>query len=698
MLTVSDAVRAVPGVGAARAGHLEKLGVATVDDLLRLLPHRYEDRRALTPIAALVPGAAASFEARVVSAGPAITPQRRLRIFRAVFEDDSGRIAALWFRFRAAHLHVLLQSGGRLLVHGTVTVAAGQRQVLHPEIEPLGKDGERLGPAVLPVYPGTGGLPQATLRAIIQRALGEVLPGLVDPLATALRARHGLPGLAEALVALHVPGVGSPERLPAPGNSPWHRRLIFDELFGMQLRLALRRLRHGSVHPRQVRPDAAPLIKRLGDRLPFALTAAQTRVCREILADMCAPRPMQRLLQGDVGSGKTVVAAQAILAAVEAGGQAALLVPTELLAEQHFLTFGRLAVALGLEPELLTAGVSGARRARVLAGLADGRVPLVIGTHALLEPCVRFSRLALAVVDEQHRFGVRQRLELREKGENPDLLVMTATPIPRSLALTLYGDLDCSTIDELPPGRCPVSTRVVGESGRRAAWELLRAEVARGRRAYVVCPLIEEDGEEDPVAAVRTAERLRALFPQFSVGLVHGRMPLEERSRAMERFRTGEAPLLVATTVVEVGLDVPEATVILIMRAERFGLAQLHQLRGRVGRGPLAAHCLLLTGPRPSAAASERLAILARTADGFAVAEADLEFRGPGHLAGTRQAGLTGLRLADLVRDRELLACARAEAQRIIAADPLLESPEHRPLRVFAGGTSEDGRAGGGGG
>jgi len=697
-LTVTDAVRAIPGVGPARAGHLERLGVVTVDDLLRLLPHRYEDRRALTPIAALVAGTAASFEARVVAAGPAITPRKRLRVFRAVFADDSGKVAALWFRFRAAHLQSLLRVGDRLLVHGTLTVAAGQRQILHPELEPLGDDGERRTPAVRPVYPATGGLSQATLRAIILRTLAAVLPGLEDPLAPALRARHGLPGLAESLVAMHDPGVGSPAAVPAPGDSAWRRRLVFDELFRLQLRIALRRQRHETASSRPVRVDAAQLLDRLGARLPFALTAAQTRVCREILADMAAPRPMQRLLQGDVGSGKTVVAALAILAAVAGGGQAALLVPTELLAEQHYLTLGRLAQALGVEPELLTSGVSRERRARVLAGLAAGRVPLVIGTHALLESGVRFSRLALAVVDEQHRFGVRQRIGLREKGEAPDLLVMTATPIPRSLALTLYGDLDLSSIDELPPGRRPVRTSVVGESERRAAWELLRAELSLGWRAYVVCPLIEADGAEDPVAAVRTAKRLQAHFPQFPVGLVHGRMPIAERSRAMERFRTGEAPLLVATTVVEVGLDVPEATVILIERAERFGLAQLHQLRGRVGRGPRAAHCLLLTGPQPSPEAGARLAVLARTSDGFEIAEADLEIRGPGHLAGTRQAGLTGLRLADLVRDRGLLVAARGEARRIVAADPLLQFPEHRSLRVLAGAAVREGDAVGGGG
>jgi ATP-dependent DNA helicase RecG len=657
--------------------------VVTVGDLLRLLPHRYEDRRALTPIAALAPGVPASFAARVVSCGPAVTPRRRLRVFRAVFADDSGTVAGLWFRFRAAHLQSVLRPGARLLVHGSVTGALGQRELLHPELEPLGAAGERTLPPVRPVYPVTEGLPQATLRALLRRALDAVLPALQDPLAPALRARHGLPGLAESLAALHDPAAG--EDLPQTGGSPWHRRLIFDELFGLQLRLALQRRRGAVERPRPPAPEApAQLLERLRRRLPFPFTGAQERVCREILADLAGPRPMQRLLQGDVGSGKTVVAAVAIQAAVGRGGQAALLVPTELLAEQHFLTLGRLAGALGIETALLTSSVPRQTHGRVLAGLAEGRVALVIGTHALLQSRVRFSRLTLAVVDEQHRFGVRQRLGLREKGDAPDLLVMTATPIPRSLALTLYGDLDLSTIDELPPGRRAVSTRVVGEAGRRAALELLRAELAQGRRAYVVCPLVAEEGAEDPAAAVRTAARLQAHFPDVAVGLVHGRMPLEERARAMERFRSGAAPLLVATTVVEVGLDVPEATVMLIERAERFGLSQLHQLRGRVGRGSLAAHCLLLTGPRPTPEAAARLAVLERTADGFEIAEADLALRGPGLLAGTRQAGLAGLRLADLVRDRGLLAGAREEARRIAAADPLLERPEHLPLRALA--------------
>jgi ATP-dependent DNA helicase RecG len=682
-LSLADGVRALRGVGPGRAVLLERLGVVTIGDLLRLLPRRYEDRRNLTTIAALETGASGSFVARVVSAGARITPQRRRRVFRAILEDDTGTVEALWFRFHAPYLQALARPGARLLVHGTITAAGGIRRMIHPELEPLGEGGERAGPAIRPVYPATEGISQATLRAIVRRALEDVLPHLEDQLPVGLCERLGLPGLAESLAAVHLPGDQVSLETLAAVASPWQRRLRFDELFALQLQLVSRRRRYEAARPRHDRRPRQDLLEHLRTRLPFALTAAQERVCREILADMAGPRPMQRLLQGDVGSGKTVVAALAVLAAVAGGGQAALLVPTELLAEQHHLTLGRLADLLGVEAALLTGSVPRQRRAEVLAGLGSGRTRFVVGTHALLEERVEFSRLALAVVDEQHRFGVRQRLRLREKGEAPDLLVMTATPIPRSLALALYGDLDLSVIDELPPGRQPVTTRVVGETARREAWELVRGELRKGNRVYVVCPLAEEGAEEEGLDAARAAQRLRAHFRGIEVGLVHGRMRLEERSRAMQRFRSGETPLLVSTTVVEVGLDVPEATVMLVERAERFGLSQLHQLRGRVGRGPDPAHCLLFTGPRPSPEALERLSVLERTADGFAVAQADLELRGPGLLAGTLQSGLAGLRLGELAGDPALLAAAREAARGIIAADPDVSLPQHAGLRAL---------------
>jgi len=684
VLSLADGVRTLRGVGPARAALLERLGVTTIGDLLRLLPRRYDDRRALTTIAALGAGESGSFIARVAAAGAQAT-HRRWRVFRAVFADDTGSIEALWFRFHAAHLQALARPGARLLVHGTVSSAAGRRGLVHPELEPLGEGGERVEAAIRPVYPATEGISQATLRTLVRRALEETLPGIEESLPRDLRDRLGLPGLAESLAGVHRPADEASLEMLQAGVTPWHRRLLFDELLSLQLRLAVRRQRYEAARPRHFRRPRQELLQRLRARLPFALTAAQERVCREILEDLGGPRPMQRLLQGDVGSGKTVVAALAVLAAVSGGGQAALLVPTELLAEQHHLTLGRLAGALGVEAELLTGTASREHRARVLAGLASGRTRFVIGTHALFQEGVRFDRLALAVIDEQHRFGVRQRLRLREKGEAPDLLVMTATPIPRTLALALCGDLDLSLIDELPPGRRPVATRVVGEADRRGAWELVRGELGRGKRVYVVCPRAEEGADQEGLAAARAAQRLRAYFRGVGVGLVHGRMPLEERSRSMELFRSGETPLLVATTVVEVGLDVPEATVMLIERAERFGLSQLHQLRGRVGRGPDPAHCLLFTGARPSPEALERLAVLERTTDGFAVAQADLELRGPGLLAGTRQSGLAGLRFDDLAREPLLVSAARDAARGIVAADPDFDLPEHARLREMAG-------------
>jgi ATP-dependent DNA helicase RecG len=677
----------VPGVGPARAALLERLGVATVGDLLSLLPRRYEDRRRLSTIAALLPGAPATFLARVASAGAAVSPRRRRRLFRAVLEDETGSVEALWFRFRPGHLVPLLAPGARVLVHGALSGGGAKREILHPEVEPAGEEGGRGGPAVRPVYPATAGISQGVLRAVVRRALEAALPEIGDPLPSELRGRLGLPGLAESLRAVHAPADDAPLELIATARSPWHRRLAFDELLGLQLRLAAERrlFGGGAPPPRSVPAAGERLLERLRERLPFALTAAQERVCREILRDMAGPAPMQRLLQGDVGSGKTVVAVLAALCAAGAGGQAALMAPTEILAEQHALTIAGIAGALGLRTALLTGGTPRERRAAVLAGLAAGSVGLVVGTHALLEESVRFRRLALAVVDEQQRFGVRQRLRLRGKGAAPHLLVMSATPIPRSLALTLYGDLDLSVIDELPPGRRPVETRVAGEASRRGVWEEVRAELARGRRAFVVCPRVDEDAD-DGRAAERTAATLaREVFPGTPVGLLHGGMPLEERARALARFRSGEAPLLVATSVVEVGIDVPEASAVVVLRAELFGLAQLHQIRGRVGRGSAPGRCWLLTGPRPGPEARERLALLERSGDGFAIAEADLRLRGPGEVAGTRQSGLAALRIADLSRDRALVALAREEARRIVASDPGLERPEHAGLRTLAG-------------
>jgi len=425
------------------------------------------------------------------------------------------------------------------------------------------------------------------------------------------------------------------------------------------------------------------LVRRIRASLPYSLTAAQERVWEEIRRDMAAPHPMHRLLQGDVGSGKTVVAALAVLTAVEAGYQAAVMAPTEILAEQHFMTFRQLLAPLGVGVSLLTSSLAPRERAARRAALAAGELAVVVGTHALVQEGVAFRRLGLAVVDEQHRFGVAQRARLREKGEHPDLLVMTATPIPRTLALTLYGDLDVSVLDELPPGRRPVATHERTEGKRREIYKFLRDQIAEGRQVYVVYPLVEESEALDLKAATEMARRLAEdVFPDLTVGLLHGRLGFEEKDRIMRRFKAGEIHVLASTTVIEVGIDVPNASVMLVEHAERFGLSQLHQLRGRVGRGPWKSHCILMTGARLGEEARQRIAAMVATGDGFKIAESDLELRGPGEFFGTRQSGLPEFRTADLLRDAAILEEARQEAQAIVAADPELRDPAHRALRA----------------
>jgi ATP-dependent DNA helicase RecG len=497
--------------------------------------------------------------------------------------------------------------------------------------------------------------------------VAEVLPAR-------LRARRQLPDLAVALSDAHFPQTEA-ARLAA------RRRLAFDDFLFLQLGLAILRARTTRARGIAMCPPGQ-LVARLRGALPYALTAAQERVWEEIRRDMAAPFPMHRLLQGDVGSGKTVVAALAVLTTVEAGYQAAVMAPTEILAEQHFMTFRQLLAPLGVTVVLLTSSLKPREREARRAALAAGEVACAVGTHALVQEGVAFRRLGLAVVDEQHRFGVAQRARLRDKGEHPDLLVMTATPIPRTLALTLYGDLEVSVIDALPPGRRPVTTATRTESRRKAIYEFLRGQVGEGRQVYVVCPLVEESEVVDLEAATEMAHRLqREVFPDLAVGLLHGRMGYEDKEAIMRRFKAGEIHVLVSTTVIEVGIDVPNASVMLVERADRFGLSQLHQLRGRVGRGPWKSYCILLAAPRPGEDAQRRLEAMVATNDGFRIAEADLELRGPGEFFGTRQSGLPEFRVADLLRDAAILEEARREAMAIVAADPELRDPEHRGLR-----------------
>ena len=622
----------------------------------------------------LQPGQVATCSGTIVGLSPP-PPGRSRAPLVVMLRDESGYAQASWFH--GAYLARVFTRGQRLVLHGRVTRFKGAIVIQQPDYEIVeSDDDERLHTGrLVPVYSLTEGLPQRPLRTLMWRIVDTFARDVPEALPEAVRERRRLVALPQALSDCHFPGTEA-------ALATARRRLAFDDFLLLQLGLAILRSRTTRARGVQMSPRGQQ-VARLRASLPWPLTRAQERVWDEIRRDMAAPHPMHRLLQGDVGSGKTIVAALAVLTAVEAGYQAAVMAPTEILAEQHFMTFRQLLEPLGVPVILLTASLKPRERAARRAGLAAGEAPCVVGTHALVQEGVEFRRLGLAVVDEQHRFGVEQRARLRGKGEHPDLLVMTATPIPRTLALTLYGDLEVSVLDELPPGRRPVVTAARTESKRREIYTFLRDEIARGRQAYVVYPLVEESEALDLKAATDMARRLAEdVFPNLSVGLMHGRLGFEEKDAIMRRFKAGEINILVSTTVIEVGIDVANASVMLVEHAERFGLSQLHQLRGRVGRGPWKSVCILLTSGRLTEEAQQRIAAMVSTNDGFRIAEVDLELRGPGEFFGTRQSGLPEFRTADLLRDAALLEEARREAQAIIAADPELRDPAHRALRA----------------
>ncbi len=670
------------GVGPKRADALKKLAVGTARDLLYLTPRRYDDASTVRPIDTLHVGLDATARGRVRSSG--VIPTRSgLRIFQVVLQDDSGMITCAWPG--QPWLDRKIREGDQLLVTGPVKFFHGRQ--LHPReftlLARAGKEGDGEGSGeegqVFVSYPGTDDLPQWVLRRIYELNLDWLLDHAHEEeyLPDDLREDLGLPALRDAFTKLHRPS-------RTEEAEEGRRRLAFDELFFLQLVQALARRQETEVEPGIVHTRTNRLIRPLHQSLPFQLTGAQARVLREIYQDMTSRRRMNRFLQGDVGAGKTLVALFAMLLALEGGHQAILMAPTELLAEQHALKLGTLLEPLGLSVSLLTGSVKGQAREDILAGLADGKISLVVGTHALIQEGVRFHQPGLVVVDEQHRFGVRQRMALvegREEGFRPDVLVMSATPIPRSLALTLYGDLDLSILDELPPGRTPVKTLLRSSSRRDEVYAGVRKELDTGRQAYLVYPLVEETESSDLRAATQEHERLSdEVFTDRQVGLLHGKLPPEEKDRVMRAFRDGELDVLVATTVIEVGIDVPNATVMVIEHAERFGLSQLHQLRGRVGRGGGQSWCVLISDPGEMAA--ERLKVFTRTTDGFEIARADLEIRGQGDLFGSQQHGRDPLlRFADLATDEALLMEARRLARRMVDVDPQLEDPAHARVR-----------------
>jgi len=671
-------VRFLPGVGEKRAATLARLGVHTVEDLLLHLPARYEDRRQLTAIAALVPGAAATVRGKVLETELVTTPRRRMRILQAAVTDASGLGGLLQVRwFNQPHHARQLAAGSEYLFSGKVAYdRRGTGLVMeNPEFEPWDAADQALHTGrLVPVYPATEGVTTRQLRRWVATALERV--DVPEPLPAPLRDRLGLPERGAALAQAHRPD--DPEAARAAT-----RRLAFEEFLFLQVGLALKRGREARRRTRvRFRPAPGPLEAALLKALPFRLTPAQDRVLGEIGADLARGVPMHRLLQGDVGCGKTAVALLALVRAVDNGFQGAMMAPTEILAVQHHDRIRQLLDGVPVRVELLLGGPGRRGRKAALSRIAAGETHLVVGTQALIQEHVAFHRLGLAVVDEQHRFGVRQRARLGEKGDAPHLLIMTATPIPRSLAMTAYGDLDLSVIDALPPGRRPVVTRLFSESRREAVYARVRREVEAGRRAYVVFPLVEESEKLDLAAATEARAALAAgPLAGLSLGLLHGRLPGEEKAAVMDAFARGDVQVLVATTVVEVGVDVPEATVMVVEHAERFGLSQLHQLRGRVGRGDHPGQCLLIASHAVSRDGRARLKALVESHDGFVIAERDLALRGPGELFGRRQSGLPELKVADLIRDARLLAVAREAARELVAADPDLARPEHRLLR-----------------
>jgi ATP-dependent DNA helicase RecG len=666
-------VKFLKGIGERRAEALDRLGIRTARDLLWHLPHRYVDASTVTPLARAELGQEVACIGRVVAKG--VLPTRRgLRIFHAVLRDDSGVLECVWPG--QPFLDRSIAVGQTLLVSGPIRFYHGRQMAPREYVVLADADGEAdplTAGKVLPVYPATEGLSHKIIRSLIDRHLDDLIELSVDGMPESLRSRLALPTLREALRAVHRPAtIAEAEQ--------GRRRLAFDELFDLQLMLIRARSlakRHRSGVAFTVKRE---LTSRLKQHLPWELTNDQQRALREITGDMTAPDRMHRLLMGDVGTGKTVVALFAMLLALENDFQAALMAPTELLTEQHGATLEALLAPLAIKPELLLGRQSAAEKSAIRKRLASGAARLVVGTHALLQESVSFHRLGLVVIDEQHRFGVEQRAALIGKGSAPDVLLLTATPIPRSLALTLYGDLDVSTLRERPPGRGTVRTAVRSPAQRERVLEFVKSECEQGRQAYVVLPVIEESERADLRAATTMAQSLAARWPELGVGLVHGRIKPEDRDQVMRRFRQGEINVLVATTVIEVGIDVPNATVMLIEHPDRFGLAQLHQLRGRIGRGSEESYCILMA----EESVPDRLHGFAATQDGFKIAEMDLAERGMGDLIGARQSGGFEVRHAQLPTDEDLLAKARELAMTIIAADPALQRRENQPLRERA--------------
>jgi ATP-dependent DNA helicase RecG len=664
----------VKGIGPARAAMLEAKGLVTVEDLIGYVPFRYEDRSNMKTIAQLAPGEMATVIVEVRSTRMSGFKRRNLGLFEARFSDPSRAIlVGKWFH--GGYLANVLAEGMKMALFGKVEFDSysGELTMLHPEFEVLSGDDEE-GDAALhvgrlvPIYEAASKVTTKMLRVLMHRIL-ESVPPVEDFLPEFLRSRLKMPDRWTAIRQTHFPPPDSDLRLLNNFRSPGQFRLIFEEFFWLECGVALKRSKARTLPgiAFEINDRVREQVKAM---LPFKPTGAQKRVIQEIADDMKAARPMNRLLQGDVGSGKTIVAAEAAVIAIENGYQVAVLAPTEILAMQHGLYFKQILAKLGYVTVVLTGSATGREKGQLKKLIAEGLTHVIVGTHALLEKDVEFKKLGLAIVDEQHRFGVLQRFGLVQKGVHPDVLVMTATPIPRTLALTMYGDLDVSVIDELPPGRKPIITKHATDDRVEQVYSFIKRQVEEGRQAYVVYPVIEESETQAMKAAEKMHEHLsKEVFPDLTVGLMHGRLGADEKEAIMQRFKEGRIQILVSTTVIEVGVDVPNASIMVIEQAERFGLAQLHQLRGRVGRGAAQSYCMLVT-EKLNDAARERIRTLVDSTDGFQISEMDLRLRGPGEFFGTRQSGLPSLRVANILRDTEILEIARREAVDFIARPP----------------------------
>lgn len=682
-------LRYVKGVGPKLHEKFAKKGLVTVRDALYYFPRDYQDRRRINTISAIKDEGSYLIQGKVVRAGE-VRYFSGARSFEAYIEDDSGVTCLKWLNYNPIKWRAIYTEGKNILVYGNAKFFQGRIEFLHPEVTfPDSRDS--FSPyeygTIMPIYSEVEGVHQKVLRKVILQAVADHSGSIPEPLPDYILKKESLPFIGDAIRFIHLPEGEFDIDQMRNFKSNYHRRVIFDEFFSLQLGLARKRYIAGRESGVAI-PWDRNIVGEIKRRLPFQLTGAQRKVVNEVLGDMKRKEPMKRLLQGDVGSGKTIVAWIASMVAWHRGYQVSVMAPTEILAEQHFKNFLALSKNLDLTIRLLTASIPPKEKNEVKEGLDAGGIDIVVGTHALIQEDVSFQNLALAIVDEQHRFGVYQRLKMKKKGQSPHLLVMTATPIPRTLAMTLYGDLDVSIIDELPPGRKPVESMIIYERQRDWLYEFIRRETQQDGQVFIVYPLVDESEKLDVKAATEMYGHLKEkVFPDREVALIHGKMKGEEKEEIIEKFREGDVAILVSTTVIEVGIDVPSAHVMVIEHAERFGLSQLHQLRGRVGRSDKQSYCFLVASGRHSEDAKRRLEVIVATTDGFAVAEEDLKIRGPGDFIGTRQAGIPDLIFGNLIRDSDVLKKARDLAFEVISRDPNLTEAQNRPLAPFVSST-----------